>query len=148
MDKSIQGKKNRKSGKRFEEKVRDDLETHGWIVARWLNSVSDFPEENINKPSEERIDRKIVPARTHMFMGRIVNYFTGFPDFIAFKKSDNIGIELYHIVGFECKVSKYLSKEEKDMCNWLIDNKIFSKIFIASKGKKRGEINYEEFGSN
>ena len=31
------------------------------------------------------------------------------------------------------------------MSKWLLENQIFSKILIASKGKKRGEIVYKDF---
>jgi len=33
------------------------------------------------------------------------------------------------------------------MSKWLIDNQIFSRIFIASKGEKRGTIKYKEFNN-
>ena len=38
------GRKSREVGKRFELKVREDLEKTGWIVARWTNNV-EFREE-------------------------------------------------------------------------------------------------------
>ena len=31
------------------------------------------------------------------------------------------------------------------MSQWLIDHNIFSKIIIAKKGKKRGEVEYIDF---
>ena len=49
------------------------------------------------------------------------------------------------IIGVECKTNGYLSKEEKKKCKWLLDNNIFRKILIASKGEKRGSIEYKEF---
>ena len=39
IDKRKQGKKNKASGSRFELKVRKDLESKGWIVAKWMNNV-------------------------------------------------------------------------------------------------------------
>jgi hypothetical protein len=73
---------------------------------------------------------------------------SGFPDFIAFRKNTKIhDIELpsYNVTGVECKMDGRLDKEEKEKCKWLIDNKIFSKILVARKGLKRGEILYREW---
>jgi len=52
---------------------------------------------------------------------------------------------VYEIIGVECKSNGYLTPEEREKCKWLLENKIFSKILIARKGKKRGEIIYEDF---
>lgn len=38
---------------------------------------------------------------------------------------------LYVVQGVECKSNGNLSKIEKEKCNWLLQNKIFSKILIA-----------------
>ena len=51
----------------------------------------------------------------------------------------------YEVIGVECKINGYLKPEEKEKCKWLIDNNKFSKILIAKKGTKRGEIIYDEF---
>ncbi len=148
--KKKQGKKNRASGQRFEQRVRKDLESKGWIVAKWMNNVSDYPDSNINKPSEEREDRKLIPAK-HKFrgIGIPMSIGTGFPDFIAFRKDEftfKIGeIMTTAVIGVEAKSNGYLDKEEREKCLWLLDQRIFSKILIASKGKKRGEIIYKEF---
>ncbi len=48
------------------------------------------------------------------------------------------------IYGVECKSNGYLDKEEKEKVKWLLEHNIFSKILIASKGKKRGEIIYND----
>jgi len=140
----LRGKKARIAGQRFELKVRNDLENAGWIVDRWSNNVSDFSEENINLPPEERKDRKLIPAKS--FMGR--SRTNGFPDFICFKKAIR-GLPnnkfLYEVLGVECKSNGYLDKIEKEKCRWLLNNNIFSKILIAKKGKKRGKIIYTEF---
>ncbi|MCH7568478.1 MAG: hypothetical protein IIA87_03570 [Nanoarchaeota archaeon] len=48
------------------------------------------------------------------------------------------------VIGVEVKSNGYLDKIEKEKCRWLLDNNIFSKILIASKGDKRGEIVYKE----
>lgn len=148
MDKKM-GKLNRERGARFELKVRKDLEKKGWIVDRWSNNI-DYPDSNIEKPLEEREDMKIVPARSRFGLRT-----TGFPDFIAFKERvrknetrigfDIVGENLYEVIGVECKSKGYLDKIEKEKCKWYLSNNVFSKILIASKGKKRGEIVYKEF---
>ena len=155
MDKQKQGKRNRAAGQRFERKVRADLEFKDWVVDRWGNNISDFPEENINLPPEEREDRKLVPARSGFGLRT-----TGFPDFIAFKIRSGYSyydeegkiIDEYLqptcdkiVIGVECKSLGYLDREEKEKCKWLLNNNVFSKVLIASKSKKRGKIEYKEF---
>lgn len=80
---------------------------------------------------------------------------TGFPDYICFKKSQKLAensigesIRVSVVQGVECKSLGYLDKEEKEKCRWLLNNHIFSKILIASRGKKRGTIKYKEFKTN
>lgn len=140
IDYKKQGKRNRAAGQRFELKVRKDLEKKEWIVDRWSNNV---------------LNNKLVPAKSRFGLRT-----TGFPDFISFKirsgysyyDEDEKMIDEYLqptydriVIGVECKSNGDLDKEEKEKCRWLSDNEIFSKIFIASKGKKRGEIIYKEF---
>jgi hypothetical protein len=166
-EKVKQGKKNRKSGAAFELKVRKDLEEKGWVVAKWTNNVEfELCDVNMYGPSiiEEGKIGKLIPAKRkyNPFTKRPMAEGTGFPDFIAFElgaPSDNV-INLdflltkekcflysgaYHIIGVEVKSNGYLDKEENEKCKWLIENKIFSKIIIASKGTKRGDILYKEF---
>ena len=128
-----QGKKNRKSGREFELKVRKDLELKGWTVAKWTNNIE---------------DGKIISAK-HKFnpFGRCMVQGTGFPDFIAFK---NIILEipggasgLYDVMGVEVKSAKYLDKIEKEKCAMYLTNKTFSRILIASKCAEG--IKYDEF---
>lgn len=130
---SIRGKKSRSSGIRFESKIRTDLESMGWIVSKWMNTVDYDKEGKIGKlvPSK----RKFNPYSKVLVIG------TGFPDFICFKKNN----ENYKVIGVEVKKNGYLNQIEKGMCNWLLDNKIFSKILVAKNGKKRGEIIYFDF---
>ena len=130
IDKRKQGKKNRQSGARFELKVRKDLESKGWIVAKWMNNVD--LEEN-----------KFIQAK-HKFcgFGRPMAIGTGFPDFIVFSPVDSVRPK---IAGVESKSNGYLDKTEKQKCKWLLENQIFSKILIAKKGEKRGQIEYVEF---
>jgi len=183
-NKKIQGKKDRAAGKRFEDKVRADLEKKGWIVDRWTNNVEFkiekvdcdstgkiMPKEEIIKKSrfiepvicsKERSIGKLIPAKPKIRMSKLgpilMNAHTGFPDFVAFTiRNSNAAWPIenpdksFYLsginanIGVECKQTGKLDKEEKEKCKWLLDNNIFSKILIASKGEKRGEIIYKEF---
>jgi len=178
IDKKLQGKRNREAGARFERKTRLDLEKKGWIVDRWNNNVKFFdnpkwfPEKDDDeywKKQEElskkptckkchtfpclcnlgpRILGKLVPAKSTIFRSNT----HGFPDFVAFKKSQKLAenslgesIKVSVVQGIECKSNGYLTKEEKEKALWLLKNNVFSKILVAKKGKKRGEIKYNEF---
>jgi hypothetical protein len=128
--KRAQGKKNRAAGARFEVKVRGELEQMGWVVSRWMNTV-DY-EKN-----------RLVPAkRKYNPFLRVLSIGNGFPDFICFKRK---GKKSFEIIGVEVKANGYLDKIERGMCGWLIDNRIFERILIAKKGKKRGETEYMDF---
>ena len=129
ISRSKQGKKNRASGARFELKTRKDLEKDGWIIDKWTNNV-------------DLEMRKLVKAKRKFnpFI-KILSIGTGFPDFIAFK---NRG-ENYEIIGVEAKGDGFLDKIEKEKCRFLLDKKIFSKIWIAKKSKERGKIEYIDF---
>lgn len=154
IDKQKQGKKNRTSGRDFELRVRHDLEKSGWNICKWMNNVSEPFEQDIGEWV-----RKMEPAkrRYNPFM-KALSIGNGFPDFIAFQLPENyqnFGIEqegmikgqfnLCLVIGVEVKSNGYLTKEEKEKCSWYLNKKIFSRILIASKGKKRGEIVYKEF---
>lgn len=134
-NKKTQGKKNREAGARFERKVRKDLTEKGWIVDRWTNTVI-WSERYCG----------LAPAKSRFNMRT-----TGFPDFIAFRDRILSNYEkelpkiLFEVIGVEVKSNGYLTKEEKEKCKWLLDNNVFSKILIASKGKKKGEIVYKNF---
>ncbi len=112
------------------------------------------------KVRNERHDGKLIPAkRKYNPWNKALTIGTGFPDFIAFKFSDmwrGLAIEetdtgnIYApicLIGVESKSNCYLDKEEREKCKWLLDNNKFSKILIASKGEKRGEITYKEYGT-
>ncbi len=124
------GRKSRARGARFELKVRSDLEEKDWIVDKWANNV-DLEENKIVKAK-----RKYNPFKKMLVVG------TGFPDFIGFKHKEK---NSYGVIGVEVKMNGILSKEEKEKCRWYLDKKIFSEIWIAKKGKKRGEIDYIDF---
>lgn len=123
------GKVARGAGARFELKVREEMESRGWVLTKWSNNI-DLEKE------------KIIPAK------RVYNPFrkalvigTGFPDFVAFKK---FGAN-FDVIGVECKMNGILSREEKEKCRWLLGNEIFSEILVAKKGEKRGSIEYIDF---
>lgn len=132
---SKQGKLNRAAGRRFEAKVRQHLEDMGWIVAKWMNTI-DYSKN------------KIVPAkRKYNPFLKVLSIGNGFPDFICFKRIEGCEGENYDIIGLEVKSNGYLDKVEKDMCTWLLENKIFSKILIAKavKNGKKTEAEYIDF---
>ena len=123
------GGKSRASGAAFELKVRKDLERQGRIVDKWSNNV-DLEKDQII------ISRKYNPFKKMLIVG------TGFPDFISIK---HIMERLYSVVGVEVKMDGTLSKIEKEKCGWYLQKKIFSEIWIAKQGAKRGEIVYDDF---
>jgi hypothetical protein len=150
---SERGKKSRAKGQRFELKVRQHLESIGWTVSKWTNTV-DY-EKN-----------KVVPAkRKYNPFSKVMTVGTGFPDFICFRiidKKENeetisgtlipnskAGDEkkTYEVMGLEVKGNGYLDQIEKGMCFWLLKNKVFSRILIARRGKGREDngIEYIDF---
>jgi len=133
------GKKSRKSGADFERRVRKDLVEKGWIVDKWSNNVSDVFEQDIGE-----YVRELVPAK-HKFrgIGIPMSMGTGFPDF-----SCHVITEIaMDIIGVEAKTNGYLDKEEREKCEWLLKENIFTKILIASKemdGRKI-KVKYDNF---
>ncbi len=118
-------KKANATGKRFELKVRNNLEKEGWIVDKWSN--------NVNLKEEKLIKVK------NLFLGpgKPLMLGAGFPDFIAFRtKRKN-----HEIIGVEARTIGRLSKEEREKCKWYLNNKIFSKILIAKLEKEGRRIN-------
>lgn len=159
VDYKKQGKRNRAAGLRFEKKVRADLESKGWIVSKWQNNVGfGKVDSTIGKIKVFQFGR-LIPAK----MGKYRTNQGGFPDFICFKMAEGCDYDrddysLYKVIGVEVKSNGYLSKEEKEKCKWLLENKVFSKILIAykdypeeninlpkKKRKKRKVITYKEF---
>jgi hypothetical protein len=145
MDKNKvkQGKINRKKGREFEKLVQKDLESKGWIVARWTKNIEfdDSCPDKIDGCLVLHHKGKLIDAKSNRFNMRTC----GFPDFICYKiiKIQGIDIEqsIYAVVGVECKSNGYLDKEEREKCKWLIENKIFEKILIASKDYPKENIN-------
>lgn len=145
ITKSKLGKASRAAGNRFEKRVRVDLELKGWVVDKWSNQVVFEEEEDkfykgstgLLKPAKHKFRGIGIP----MAMG------TGFPDFLCMRrfKPTNYFDNSYEVIGVESKMKGVLDKQEKEKCDWLLKNNIFSKIVIASKGEKRGEIIYKEY---
>lgn len=153
----------RAAGIRFERRVRADLEKE-WIVDKWSNNVefrTMIEQEDTGKTfidkENGRIEYwgKLVPAKPKFVFNPqikrriMIGNSSGFPDFIAFRNmivKDNFNSTGFPvIIGVESKMTGILDKQEKEKCKWLLDNNIFNKILIASKGEKRGQIVYKEF---
>ena len=134
VSKSKQGKKNRAAGARFELKVRARLEAEGWIIDKWTNNV-DLEEGKLVKAKPKFVFNPKFKIRITIGMN------LGFPDFIAFKNSG----KKYEIIGVEVKGNGFLDKQEKEKCKFLLKKKIFNRILIAKKGKKRVQIEYMDF---
>ncbi|MFA5396814.1 MAG: hypothetical protein WC346_12475 [Methanogenium sp.] len=124
MNKSEQGKKNRKSGAEFERKVRADLESEGYIISKWMNNI------DLDK-------NKMIPAK-HKFnpFMRAMTFGVGFPDFVC------INIISSEIKFVECKTNGKLDKTEKEKCAWYAD-KFGIDVIVASKDEKK--IKYKKW---
>ncbi|MHA1481869.1 MAG: hypothetical protein ACTSQA_00340 [Candidatus Heimdallarchaeaceae archaeon] len=168
------GKKSKQSGAVFEKRVRLDLEEKGWIVDKWTNNV-EFETLQITKKDmeenpqlgNERYKEGQKLIATDMFSGKKIGKLVkaknkwagpnrpmmmgaGFPDFKCHKKTTSVDSNnnmLYEVIGVESKSNGYLKPEEKQKCQYYLDNHIFSKILIASKQKIKNRIHvkYEEF---
>jgi hypothetical protein len=64
---------------------------------------------------------------------------------IPLGKEEELKQNQTEIIGIEVKSKGYLDAIERDMCRWLLENRIFSRILIAKKGDKRGKIEYTDF---
>lgn len=153
-EKQIRGKKARTSGSEFERRVGKDLEEKGWIVDKWGNNVElygDMESADNMWGCKHILKGKLIPAKPSRF--RLSS--TGFCDFVCFRfigKGASVGFidsndAVYEIIGVEVKTNGYLTKEEREKCQWYLDNQIFSKILIARKEKVKNRINiiYEDF---
>ena len=131
VDKPRQGRLNRAAGARFELKVRNDLESQGWVIDKWTNNV------NLEEQKLVKAKRKYNPFMKILVIG------TGFPDFVGFK---SVG-KKYEVIGVEVRGKGYLNKEEKEKCKWLLEHKIFSKILIARliREERKIKIEYIDF---
>lgn len=157
-EKSKIGKKSRKDGSAFELFVRKDLEKSGWIVIKNPNNVIEetkLVEDYAVHAGNNNWIKRLVPetkksfkqgkSKFNPFTKRLMMSSGGFPDFLCFRDIDTEYNKI--IIGVESKINGYLDKEEKEKCEWLLKNKIFSKILIASRemdGKKK-KVKYTEF---
>jgi hypothetical protein len=123
IDKHKQGRRNRQSGARFERKVREDLINKGWFVTKFQSNI------------EFDVDGKgrLIPAKGNRFFARTL----GFPDYLCFRQASD---KLYYVEGCECKSTGYLTPIEKQKCQWLIDNHVFSDVLIAKKNRTGRKI--------
>jgi len=169
------GKQNRARGLRFENLVRKDLKSNGWIVDKWSNNVElpnkegcgieIQPHPKVKMPCGDigggkqiycdscEFGKLIQAKRKFNPFNKVMTIGVGFPDFIAYKiinipyNADSTKAWINgEIIGCEVKSNGYLDKTEKQKCAWLIKNRIFSRILIAMKDpNKRGNILYKEF---
>jgi hypothetical protein len=141
------GKKSRKTGKDFEKRTRVDLEEKGWFVSRWNNDI-EF-DIDLNRGPVDYLQGKIVPAKAKFnpFTKMPMMMSGGFPDFIAFRREGTGADKNYNVIGVECKTNGILDKLEKDKCKWLLEKKVFNKIWIAKRNKIKNKIivEYEDF---
>ena len=141
--KAKQGKANRAAGKRFELKVRADLESDGWIVFRNSNDVKQIDNKN-----GQTIRFQQTTGHWNPFTRTIMVSQSGFPDFICLRDDGtesfdkNILMTNFKPMFVECKTNGHLDKIEKEKVKW-IREKLKIPVFIASVGDKRGEIKYE-----
>ena len=144
VDKKKQGKKNKAAGARFELKVRKDLEKDSWIVDKWNNNVDLIIRED--EDMDRYLDGKLIIAkRKYNPHKKVMAIGVGFPDFICFRIFRGYMSKAYEVIGVEVKSNGYLDPTEREKCKWLLENNVFSKILIAQKGTKRGQIVYKEF---
>lgn len=159
-NKSKRGKLAKAAGSRFELKTRYNLESKGWIVIKNPNNVF-FEKENSEKVQGVLGGKfgKFTKgkAKYNPFTKSLMMNSGGMPDFICFRPrilSNNEGEmpkNLYEVIGVECKGGdekhKYLDKTEKEKCEWILKNKIFSKILVANKNKvgRKIKVEYKEF---
>lgn len=136
IEKSKMGKASRAAGKRFELKVRADLESKGWIVFRNSNDVKP------NKLSQTTFSQ--TTGHWNPFTNRIMTAQSGFPDFICVKQyySKEFYVLSSEVQFVESKMAGYLGDIEKEKVKWIKDN-LKIPVIVAFKGKKRGEIVYE-----
>ena len=156
-EKSKIGKRSKKLGSLFEKKVRLDLEKSGWYLCKFQNNIECEIEllDVAGKKVKKYICTKMTASKPkfNFFTKSLMMNSGGFPDFIAFRIVKPClyydRCNAYAVIGVEAKSNGYLDAEERAKAKWLLDNKVFSKILIASKDDvKEGGILYEEFNPN
>ena len=163
-EKSKQGKANRAAGKRFELKVREDLEKNGWIVFRNSNDVEFKLEEQFGNLEPKPYKFSQAKTKWNPFTKRPMMTQSGFPDFVCihslgfeifkdspnavfirrFEHSLNENLIRFTIKFVEVKTNGTLDKIEKEKVEWIKSN-LKIPVIVASKDKfKRGIIVYKE----
>jgi hypothetical protein len=137
-DKRKMGKAARAAGKRFELQVRKNLELRGFVVCKWTNTV-EFDDTGKGK-------LMIAKSKYNPFLKRVLSEGQGWPDFIAIRHDKKLP-HLFDVIGVESKKAKYLDAKEKKMGVFLLENKIFSRIYVAYPVKegRRSKIIYQRF---
>ena len=123
----------------------EELKKYDEILRKRYFRVEQYEQYDISR---------IIPAKAKWAgPGRPMMMGAGFPDFIAFTWRDsnatwpiqNLDGSYYlsginAIIGVEVKMEGILSREEKEKCEWLLENKTFNKILVASKTKVKNKI--------
>lgn len=126
--KSKIGKKSRAAGKRFELSVRKELESRGWIVCKWTNTV--IFDNNGNG--------KLEPAKSkyNPFLKRIISEGAGWPDYIGIRRNKKF-FNFFDVIGIESKmnIKTGLDYEERKKAVFYLNHKIFNNLYIAYKEK-------------
>ena len=121
---------------RDEELLRKHLEENGWITDKWTKNV------DLDKGELVPARRKFIPGKGFLGIGM------GFPDFIAFKQVVGRKVDDFHaykVIGVESKMNGSLDKIEKERCQFLLDKGVFKHVLVASKGEKKGSVEYVDF---
>lgn len=126
-ERSELGKRSRRAGKAFEVKVRKELESNGWIVARWTKKV----EEG------QLVDSK---PKFNPYTRMAQSVSTGFPDFVVFIPNRTNVDYKFQVKLVECKLRGKLDKEEKEQArvyNFLGFEVIIASEYIDENGRKK-----------
>lgn len=163
-DRKKLGKKSRKQGQDFERKVREDLESKGWIVLRWdknveFNSLGNHgstPCSPIKSKQGGSITEKgwrndiapssiprLVQAKSKFIFNPVlkrmmpVGISQGFPDFVCFRSWMNDCRSIETVEQFKAKVKEISQKYLHE--ELLFDNHYDFKIILI-ESKVSGEL--------
>jgi len=131
------GKASRAAGKLFELSTRKNLEARGFIVCKWTNTV-EFDDKGEGK-------LMIAKSKYNPFLKRVISEGSGFPDFVAIRHDRKLP-HLCDVIGVESKtnIKTGLDTEERKKAIFYLNNKIFSRIYIAYK-EKNGRKNVVKY---
>lgn len=148
--KTKMGKHSRAAGKRFEIKVREDLEKNGWIVFKNTNDVKfeEFATPD-NKYGGVGRHGKFVACKPKFnpFTHSLMMNSGGFPDFICMRKTTcgnciahGFGPCGFEVMLVESKLNGVLDKAEKEKIDW-IKSVLKISVVIASYDYPEENIN-------